>query len=78
MKALSTHRDAPPKAKKELQAFLRIINYLSEFSLCTADISESLRKLTSAKTEWTWNATHLKIFNKVKSIIKERCMLAKA
>ena len=35
-----------------------------------ADIYESLRKLTSTKTELTWNVTCQKIFNKAKSIIK--------
>ena len=25
----------------------------------------------SSKTEWTWNATYLKLFDKAKSIIKE-------
>ena len=45
-----------PKAKKEVQVFLGIINYLSKFSPSTANICESLRQLTSNKTEWTWNA----------------------
>ena len=29
-----------------------------------ADICESLRKLTSGKTEWTWNTTYQKVFDK--------------
>ena len=41
----------PPKTKKELQAFLGIINYLSKFSLSTANICESLRQLTLSRTE---------------------------
>ena len=66
---------SPPKTKKELQAFLGIINYLSTFSPSTASICESLRQLTSSKTEWTWNATYQKLFDKAKSIIKEdACM----
>ena len=65
----------PPKMKIELQAFLGIINYLGKFSPSTADICESLRKLTSAKTGWTWNATYQEIFDKARSIIKEdACM----
>ena len=35
------------------------------------EVCESLRKLMSAKTEWIWNATYLKIFDKAKAIIKE-------
>ena len=64
---------SPPKTKRELQAFLRIINYLGKFSPSTADHFESLRKLMSTKTEWTWNATY-QIFDKVKLIIKDACM----
>ena len=67
----------PPKAKKRnSQAFLRISNYLSKFSPSTAVIWGSLRQLTSSKTEWTWNATYQKLFDKAKSIIKEDvCMI---
>ena len=64
-----------PKTKKEPQAFLGIINYLNKFSPSTDNVCESLRKLTSSKTEWSWNATYQKLFDKAKSIIKEdACM----
>ena len=36
----------------------------------TADVCEALRQLTSVKTEWSWNATYKKLFNRAKSIIK--------
>ena len=61
----------PPKTKKELQAFLGIINYLSKFPPSTANICDSLKQLTLSKTEWTWNATYQKLFDKAKSILKE-------
>ena len=61
----------PPKTKRELHTFLGIINYLDKFSPSTADICESLRKLTSAKIEWTWNAMYQNMFDKAKAIIKE-------
>ena len=74
-KAESTDRHAPPEDKKELQACLGLINYLGTLSPSTADICESWRKITSARTEWTWNVTHQKIFDKAKSIIKDdACM----
>ena len=64
-----------PQNKKELQAFLGIINYLSKFSPSTADVCEVLRQMTSVKTEWTWNVTSQKLFDKAKSTIKEgECM----
>ena len=65
----------PSKMKKELQAFIGIINYLGKFSPSTADMFGSLRKLMSVKTEWAWNATNQKMFNQAKVIIKEdACM----
>ena len=58
----------------ELQAFPGIINYLGKFSPSTVEVCESLRKLTSAKTEWTWSAIHQMMFDKAKAIIKDVCM----
>ena len=71
---LKSLTEIPPKVKKELQAFLGMINYLSKFSSSIADICESFRKLTSIRAEWTRKVTY-KIFNKAKSITKEgACM----
>ena len=53
------------KNKKEPQAFIEIIKYLS-----TAVVCEALRQLTSVKTEWSWNATFQKLIDKAKSTIK--------
>ena len=47
-----------PKNKKELQAFLGIINYLSKFSPDLAEACKPLRKLTSSKAMWTWDALY--------------------
>ena len=64
-----------PKNKKELQAFLGIINYLSKFSPDTLEVCEPLRKLTSSKATWTWDASYQQQFEKAKSLIKvEMCM----
>ena len=64
-----------PKNKKELQAFLGIINYLGKFSPGTSEVCKLLHKLTSSKTMWTWNASYQQLFNKAKSITKaDVCM----
>ena len=64
-----------PNNKKELQAFLSIINYLGKNSLGTADVCEPLHKLTSSKAVWTWNASFQALFNKAKLLIKsDMCM----
>ena len=64
-----------PKNKRELQAFLGIINYLNKFSVGTSEACELLRKLMSSKATWMWNASYQQLFNKAKSLIKaEMCM----
>ena len=64
-----------PKNKKELQAFLGVINYLNKFSPGTSEACKLLRKLTSSKATWMWNTSYQQLFNKAKSLIKvEMCM----
>ena len=59
-----------PNNKKELQAFLGIINYLGKFSPGTADVCDPPCKLMSSKAIWTWNVSYLSLFNKAKLLIK--------
>ena len=64
-----------PKNKKELQAFLGIINCLNKFFPGMPEVCKPLRKLTSSKMTWTWNASYQQLFNKAKSLIKaEMCI----
>ena len=64
-----------PNSKKELQAFLGIINYLGKFSPCAADVCDPPHKLTSSKVTWTWNASYQSLFNKARLFIKsDMCM----
>ena len=65
-----------PKNKKELQSFLGIINYLSKCSLDMVEVCKPLRKLTSSKATWTWDASYQQWFKKAKMLIKvEMCMI---
>ena len=59
-----------PKNKKELQAFLGVINYLNKFSPAMSEACKPLRKLMSSKATWTWNASYQQLFDKEKSLIK--------
>ena len=59
-----------PNNKKELHAFLGIINYLGKFSPGRADVRDQLHKLTLSKVTWTWNASYQSLFKKAKLIIK--------
>ena len=58
--------NATPTNKKELQAFLGVINYLGTFSPSRAS---ELQKLTSSRTVWTWNASYQALYDKTKSLI---------
>ena len=57
-----------PQNKKELQAFLGIINYLNKFYTETSETCKLLRKLMSSKDTWMWNASYQQLFNKAKSL----------
>ena len=64
-----------PNNKKELQAFLGIVNYLGKFSPGTADVCDPLSKLTSSKVTWTLNVSYQALFNRAKLLIKvDMCM----
>ena len=64
-----------PQNKKELQAFLGIINYLGKFSPSTANVCDPLQKLTSSRAVWMWNASYHALYDKTKSLIKDdACM----
>ena len=59
-----------PNNKKELQAFLGIINYLGKFIPGTADVCDPPHKLTMSKATWTWNTSYQSLFNKAKLLLK--------
>ena len=59
-----------PKNKQEVQSFLGIINYLGKFSPGTAEVCEPLRKLTSTRMAWTWNASYQQMFQQSKITYK--------
>ena len=63
------------KCKKVLQSFIGILNYLSKFSPMTDKLCESLQKLTSVKTEWSFNGMYKGLYNKAKNVIRQdTCM----
>ena len=60
----------PPNNKKELQAFLGVINYLGKFSPGTVSVCEPLRKLTLHRAAWMWNAPYQTIYDKANCLIE--------
>ena len=61
----------PPNCEKELQSFLGIVIHLSKLLPKTDEVSESLRKLTSVKTQLAWNDMYEDLYDKVKNIAKQ-------
>ena len=55
-----------PKNKKELHAFLGILNYLGKFTPGTTDVCDPLHNLISSKVAWTWNTSYQELFAKAK------------
>ena len=49
---------------------------LRKFSLVTAEVCETLQKLTSAKCKWIWNSTHQNLYDKTKKIMKKNVTMA--
>ena len=65
----------PPNNKKELQAFMGVINYQGKFSPGTVSACEPLQKLTSSRAAWMWNASYQTIYDKAKCLIEaDVCM----
>ena len=47
----------------------------SIFSLCTAEVCKSFRKLMPAKSEWMWSSTYQNLYERAKSIIKKDALM---
>ena len=73
-KAKDIHSHALQSQKNKLEAFLSILKYVSKFSLVKAEVCKPLRGYTSVKTEWMWNGSYQKLFNKAKAIKQRRYM----
>ena len=54
---------ATTEDKKELQSFLGIINNPSKLPPMTPEVCEPLQKLTSLKTDWTWNRMYQDLYD---------------
>ena len=58
-----------PQDKKQLQAFIGIVNYLSKFLPHLASIAACLTDLQSTTHTWRWTDTHKEEFNQCKDLI---------
>ena len=58
-----------PPDKKQLQAFIGIVNYLSKFLPHLASIAACLTELQGTTRTWRWTDTHKEAFNQCKDLI---------
>ena len=65
-----------PKNVTELQQFLGMVQYMSPFIPKLADNTAALRNLTKKDSEFDWNDSHEKAFNKIKDMVCHSTSLA--
>jgi len=58
-----------PCNKKDLQSFLRMINYLRRFIPNLSELVTLFRELLKKDIMWCWNEEHKLVFEKIKEIL---------
>ena len=58
-----------PTSKDEVQRFMGMLNYLAPYIPKLAESAYHLRDLLKKDVPWTWEPSHRKCFNKLKSMI---------
>jgi hypothetical protein len=59
-----------PKTKKQLQAFIWLVNYVAPRLLNAVTVTAPLTELTGSNAEWNWNHLHMQAFNQLKHLNK--------
>jgi hypothetical protein len=57
-----------PKTKKQLQAFIGLVNYVAPHLLHAATVTAPLTELTGSNAEWNWDHLHTQAFNQLKRL----------
>ncbi len=60
-----------PESKDDLQRLLGMINYLAKFCQNLSVITSPLRDLLKRDVEWTWDQSHMQIFETIKKTIAD-------
>ena len=58
-----------PSCKKEVQSFIRMINYLSKFSTRLSELALPIRELAKEKVAFNWGPEHQAAFKLAKKEI---------
>ena len=65
-----------PSCKKEVQSFIRMINYLSQFSARLSELALPIREFAKDKVPFNWGPEHQAAFKLVKNEIITAPILA--
>ena len=65
-----------PTCKKQVQSFIRMINYLSKFSATLSANAEPIRQLAKDKVPFNWGPEHQSAFIQMKKEIASTPILA--
>ncbi|XP_054830333.1 uncharacterized protein K02A2.6-like [Eublepharis macularius] len=65
----------PPRSKKELQAFLGLLNFYHAFLPHKASLAEPLHHLLEKNAKWTWDCRHARAFTAVKELLSSEAVL---
>ena len=66
----------PPSSKKEVQSFIRMINYLTKFLPRLTELSEPIRELIKEKVPFNWGPEHQESFTMLKKELVRAPVLA--
>ena len=66
----------PPSSKREVQSFIRMINYLTKFLPRLTELSKPIRELIKDKVPFNWGPEHQKSFDMLKKELVRAPVLA--
>jgi hypothetical protein len=65
-----------PKTRKQLRAFIGMVNYYRDLYPRRSHILAPLSSMTSAKVKWQWTEVHQKAFDDMKQVIAKETLMA--
>ncbi|KAM7286060.1 uncharacterized protein ISCGN_032945 [Ixodes scapularis] len=65
----------PPTSRKQLQAFLGLLNFYASFLKGKTEVAEPLHRLLDHEQEWKWTGEHQWAFEKLKKLLSSDAVL---
>lgn len=75
-KVRALHEAPEPKCKKELQAFLGVLNFYNRFLCGAAHTVEPLHRLLDNNNSWKWTEREAEAFRQAKQLLPSSTVLA--